>query len=190
MPTKQRMVATMNPAAHIEKWNQRLIVLTVVMLISAMLISACGSGGSSQSGQPAAAPGETRAAVPTVPQARFAQPTTMISTNTAITMTSTATATVAATQAVESAATPTVDLNRGATVYANRGCGECHGAQGEGVEGKGSALAGTTLSEAEFTDILRTGANGELGPSHLYGPNAISPGGMTALHAWLVSLGQ
>src|SRR5690606_24605758 len=97
MPTKQRMVATMNPAAHIEKWNQRLIVLTVVMLISAMLISACGSGGSSQSGQPAAAPGETRAAVPTVPQARFAQPTTMISTNTAITMTSTATATVAAT---------------------------------------------------------------------------------------------
>ncbi len=79
-----------------------------------------------------------------------------------------------------------VDLERGARVYANENCAECHGAEGEGVEGKGSAIAGISLSESEFSDLMRTGRG--IGPDHLYGPNAISPGGLTALHAWLQSL--
>ena len=37
-------------------------------------------------------------------------------------------------------------------------------------------------------EIARTGR--DIGPDHLYGPNAISPGGMSALYAWLQSLGQ
>jgi mono/diheme cytochrome c family protein len=102
---------------------------------------------------------------------------------TAFTSTVPITATVTATETVASA-----DLERGARIYANRQCGDCHGAQGEGVPGKGSALAGLTLSEGEFTDVLRTGGNGSLGPDHLYGPNAISPSGMQALYQWLRSL--
>jgi mono/diheme cytochrome c family protein len=89
---------------------------------------------------------------------------------------------------VETPSPPGPDLARGATVYQVRGCGDCHGANGEGVPGEGSALVGLTLSESEFTTILRTGGSGRLGPSHLYGPSAISPGGMSALYAWLDSL--
>ena len=79
-------------------------------------------------------------------------------------------------------------LERGASIYAKRKCGDCHGAQGEGVPDKGSAVAGTKLTDPEFDNIMRTGDNGKLGPEHLYGPSAISPGGMEALHAWLQSL--
>ena len=91
--------------------------------------------------------------------------------------------------AEESTPTPEVDLSRGERVYNNRECGACHGPQGEGVADKGNPLAGTELSEEEFTDILRTGGKGELGNDHLYGPQAISPSGMEALYAFVKSLG-
>ncbi|MCX7669373.1 MAG: cytochrome c [Anaerolineae bacterium] len=75
----------------------------------------------------------------------------------------------------------------GKTVYDNK-CASCHGAQGEGVEGKGKGVAGWTMSAAEFEDILRTGGKGKLGNDHLYGLNQISPSGMQNLFAYVRSL--
>lgn len=163
----------------------------------ALLVAGCGNrnAGSGSGASDAAA------AVPTMPAARFAMPTTMIgasqnNTGTvdageAVTETAALTNTAAVTGAAE-AGTPEppaqteVDLTRGQTIYTNRNCAECHGEQGEGVTGQGSAVAGTALALDEFTDIMRTGRN--IGPEHIYGPSAISPGGMAALHAWLQSL--
>jgi mono/diheme cytochrome c family protein len=90
----------------------------------------------------------------------------------------------------EATPTPTVgtDLSRGQKLYTDKGCAECHGPQGEGVEGQGSALGGTALGEGEFETILRTGGQGQLGNNHLYGTQAISPSGMAALYAFIASL--
>jgi mono/diheme cytochrome c family protein len=104
----------------------------------------------------------------------FAQPTTLIKK-----------ATSAATATPEAAAN--VDLSRGERTYQTKGCADCHGAQGEGVAGKAEKLAGMSLSEEEFTDTLRTGGEGQLGNSHLYGTQAISPSGMKALYAYVKS---
>lgn len=184
-------------------------------LIFALILGACGGGG-------AAEPGAQRV-IPTMPAARFAQPTTQIGATAAdesedvdavdaeaedaeaqdaeeadvdaaeIDEDATDEATPEPEEeAAEEEATPTpepvVDLERGANMYQVRGCNECHGEQAEGVPGEGSALAGLTLSEREFTTVLRTGGGGELGSGHLYGPSTISPGGMSALYAWLESL--
>jgi mono/diheme cytochrome c family protein len=78
------------------------------------------------------------------------------------------------------------DLERGARSYDKNKCADCHGAQGEGVAGKGKAIAGTSLSAGEFDRILRTG--GGLGNSHIFGPSAVSPTGMGALYAYVQSL--
>jgi len=105
-------------------------------------------------------------------KAKFEQPTTMI--------------TVVATK------TPTpeqaVDLERGKRLYESKGCAGCHGAQGEGIAGKAKGLAGTSLTEQEFTDILRTGGSGKLGSEHIFGPQTISPSGVKALYAYIQSL--
>ncbi|HXF62274.1 MAG TPA: c-type cytochrome [Caldilineaceae bacterium] len=155
--------------------------LAVWGLVAATLagLSACGGGSSNRNAASSAA---TTRAVPTMPAARFAMPTTMITVAPRVAVTATAEATATS----EPQAGPTVDLARGERLYNDRGCAECHGPAGEGVEGKGAAIAGTALSEDEFTDLMRTG--GGIGPDHLYGPSAISPSGMTALHAWLQSL--
>ena len=125
-------------------------------------------------------------AVPTMPAARFAMPTSMIDSAKNSTTTVAAGEAVTATVAAGTPEAPAVDLTRGQTIYTNRKCAECHGEQGEGVADKGKAVAGTALSLEEFTDVMRTGR--DIGPDHIYGPNAISPGGMEALHAWLQSL--
>ncbi len=145
---------------------QWILVLWLV-LMSVMLL-ACGRR------QEAPAETKTPARPPTVtplPTVVFEQPTTII--------------TVAAT------ATPvpaeTVDLERGRRLYESKGCAGCHGAQGEGVASKAKGLAGTQLTEQEFTDILRTGGAGKLGNEHLYGMQAISPSGMKALYAYIKS---
>jgi mono/diheme cytochrome c family protein len=75
----------------------------------------------------------------------------------------------------------------GKTVYDNK-CASCHGAKGEGVEGKGKGIATWTMSASDFDDLLRTGAKGRLGNEHLYGPSQISPGGVENLFAYVVSL--
>lgn len=158
----------------------RVTALTAVMALAAALaLAACGGG--SAPGGAGSAPARSERVVPTMPAAQFAMPTSQISAAAGTTVTTT-----------EEVATPepadeaTEDLARGERVYTNRGCAECHGAEGEGVADKGAAVAGTALSEEEFTDLMRTG--GDIGPDHLYGPNAISPSGMTAMYAWLKSL--
>ena len=45
----------------------------------------------------------------------------------------------------------------GKTVYDNK-CASCHGAKGEGVEGKGKGIATWAMSASDFDDLLRTGA--------------------------------
>jgi mono/diheme cytochrome c family protein len=140
-----------------------------------VLLVGCGGGSGAGSSSSAAKD------VPTMPAARFAMPTTMITVAPGATLT----ATVAA---ATPAPAETPDLARGERLYASKGCAECHGDKGEGVAGKGSAVAGTPLDAQTFDDLMRTGGDGKLGPDHLYGPSAISPSGMAALHAWLQSL--
>lgn len=107
------------------------------------------------------------------------QPTTIIKSD--ITPTATALATPAAdSQMVE----------RGKGIYEKNECGRCHGANGEGVAEKGARLARTLLTEAEFKDVLRTGGKGKLGNEHIFGTSAISESGITAVYAFLQSLGQ
>lgn len=163
--------------------TKRQFILSVCAGIALTVLAACG-GGTGDGGDTAAAP--TERAVPTMPAAQFAAPTTMIRAGGDNTLTDTETMTETAEIATPEPDAADVDLTLGETIYANRNCAECHGVEGEGVEGQGSAIAGTTMTEDAFSDLMRTG--GEIGPDHLYGPNAISPGGMTALHAWLQSL--
>jgi len=153
--------------------TQRLIVLTLFLCLIALIVAACG--GSSDG----AASSNTPHVVATMPPARF----------TAVAQQSAAQDTNVITK-TDSLQTPTADasLSRGATIYQNKKCGDCHGAQGEGVASKGNALIGTPLTFQKFEDILRTGGNGSLGNAHLYGPSAISPSGMTNLYAFVTSL--
>ncbi|MEZ4659540.1 MAG: cytochrome c [Caldilineaceae bacterium] len=82
--------------------------------------------------------------------------------------------------------TSTSDLERGAAAYTKNKCGDCHGANGEGVADKGNVIASTTLPFEDFETVLRTG--GGLGNEHIFGRSAISPGGMTALYDYVKSL--
>ena len=143
-------------------------VLFICAVLLVLSFSACGGGD-----EPS-----TKAEVPTplvsdtpFPTRRFLQPTSVIK--------------AAATDTPASGQTG--DLERGKRIYEANECGSCHGAQGEGVEGEAGGLAGTQLTEQEFDDILRTGGKGELGNEHLYGPQAVSPSGMTALYAYVKS---
>jgi len=140
-----------------------------MLILTAMMPLACGRRQETLEAERGEI-GEAVAATP-LPTVVFEQPTTIIT----------------------MAATPTpqpeqaVDLERGRRLYESKGCASCHGAQGEGVVGKAQGLAGTQLTEQEFTDILRTGGTGKLGSEHLYGPQAISPSGMKALYAYIKS---
>jgi mono/diheme cytochrome c family protein len=147
-----------------------MILLALVLI--GLWLPACGG---SQAVSNQAAPAEAVTATPFSTHV-FGQPTTIIKKE----------------DASEKAGTPApgaeVDLSRGERTYQSKGCADCHGARGEGVEGKGNPLAGTQLAETEFTDILRTGGHGQLGNDHLFGVQAISPSGMEALYAFVKSL--
>ncbi len=149
---------------HPSRWR---LALSLALAILALL--ACG--------RRQELPAETKTpafalTVTPLPTVAFEQPTTII--------------TVAATATV--APQETVDLERGKRLYESKGCASCHGAQGEGVAGKAKGLAGTSLTEQEFTDILRTGGLGKLGNEHIFGPQAISPSGVKAIYAYIRSL--
>lgn len=131
-----------------------------------LLLLACG-----QSQPSSAEPTKDLLAATPLTTHVFKQPTTIIK--------------EAAAEKVETPEAAAADLSRGERSYTSKACGDCHGVKGEGVEGKGKALAGTTLTEQEFTDVLRTG--GSIGNSHLYGTQAISPSGMEALYAFVKS---
>jgi mono/diheme cytochrome c family protein len=137
--------------------------LGLILLLLAVLAGCGGAGGN--------APKPTVEGIPT-PQGAFAQATTVI----------TPPAAAAAAQSADSG-----DPVAGKTVYDNK-CASCHGAKGEGVEGKGKGVSGWTMTAADFDDILRTGAKGKLGNEHLYGASQISPSGMENLFAFVRSL--
>lgn len=141
----------------------------VVLILLSWLLFACGRSDTSSPES-----GANRLAATPLPTLTFKQPTTMIQAD-------------AEAQAAVSS-TGEADLARGERVYTAKKCADCHGAEGEGVAGKAKALAGTSLTEEAFTDILRTGSKGELGNDHLYGTQAISPSGMEALYAYIKSL--
>ena len=145
------------------------IIPIAALTLLGMWLAACGGGGSASGGP---TPTSALAATP-ISTHVFAQPTTIIKKET---------------EAATAAPTADADLSRGERVYTSKGCGECHGPQGEGVAGKAEKLAGTQLTETEFADILRTGGQGSLGNAHLYGVQAISPSGMEALYAFIKSL--
>ena len=157
--------------------RSRFAALCTLFLV-AFLVAACGgSSGAEDSAAPAAesaTSGRARSAAPTMPAAQFAAPTSVVD----------------ATKVAETAATPDAnepDLELGASAYA-RLCAECHGDAGEGVVDKGSAVTGLALSEAEVTDLLRTG--GGFGNEHIFGPSKISEDGIAGLTAFLATLGE
>ncbi|MFN3979116.1 MAG: c-type cytochrome [Caldilinea sp.] len=160
----------------VTKW-----MLGVTLLIVSLSLAACGGATAQQS---AAGGGGQPVVVPTMPPARFTPVPQQAAASSAL-MQPTASTQVAADEAT------TVNeqiLQRGATIFVNRKCYECHGEQAEGITDKGATLAGTQLTLSEFTTVLRTGKSGEIGPDHIFGPSAISPGGVEALYAWLQSL--
>lgn len=154
--------------------TRRLVFLTFVLCLFSIVALACGGDG-------ADVPANTPQVVATMPPARFTAVAEQSAAQDANVITQT-----------QTLLTPTADasLSRGATVYKNKKCGDCHGAQGEGVADKGKALAGSALTFQQFEDILRTGDNGALGNDHLYGQSAISPSGMNTLYAFVASLGK
>jgi mono/diheme cytochrome c family protein len=164
---------------------QTSFVWLLLALLALFLLAACGGGGSASGGE--AAEGAQSAVVPTMPPARFtavAQQSALTHTVT-LTATMTVSAAVAGEEAASVPAAPPEVLERGARSYVRNKCGDCHGAQGEGVAGKGKAIVDLMLSEKEFERMLRTG--GGLGNSHIFGPSAVSPAGMSALFAFVQS---
>lgn len=156
----------------------RLWIIVAILLVSFMSVACGGRGGSGNSAAEAA---PTAAPLP-IPTKNFVA----VGQLTVLTDTNTVTGTTATTQ---TASTSTdADLKRGETAYTKNKCGDCHGAQGEGVTDKGGPVAGTTISYEEFDQVLRTG--GGLGNTHIFGRSAVSPSGMEALYAYVLSLGQ
>jgi len=163
------------------------------------LVTACGNSGTSDgadtvngeaAAEDAAAEEADGSAVPTMPAARFAQPTTQIgaASSDGITETESLTATNETTETTEDEApAPDSDvLARGEQAYA-RLCAECHGAAGEGVPEQGNPVNEWSSAQAEFVNLLRTG--GDLGPDHLFGPQRISPESVDALYVYVQTLG-
>jgi mono/diheme cytochrome c family protein len=162
--------------------SQVVFILAVFM---SLLLAACGgnnasssSGGSTDSSSSSS--NSDQPLVATMPPAQF----TAVA-NQSVTTTNVVTASQAVT-APESTQASAADLERGARAYTKNKCNECHGEKGEGVAGKGKALAGTALALDKFDNFLRTG--GGQGNSHIFGPSALSPTGMQALYAYVKSL--
>ncbi len=160
---------------NITRFAIRIVPIAAVLLLLLTLVAGCGpddeQNGSSEE-SPAAS--ET-SAVPTMPAARFDQPTPV---------TDLKQASETDKQEDDEQDEETPDIATGEFVYGNR-CAECHGEGAAGTD-QASSLVGLTLSEDEFEDLIRTG--GELGPDHLFGSTKISPDGLSAVYAYLTSL--
>ena len=160
-------------------WKRRAgyLLMMGVMLFAA----ACGGGGNEgapASGSDDSALESTAAqsgrAVPTMPAAQFAAPTTMID----------------ATKVAESAATPAVkevDVVFGGQVY-TRLCADCHGEALEGMSGKAEPIDAYELDTEALTNLLRTG--GGFGNAHIFGLDKVSPEGIASLQAYLETIGK
>jgi mono/diheme cytochrome c family protein len=93
---------------------------------------------------------------------------------------------IAATERASGGSLDPVAVERGKGRYEALECATCHGANGEGIEGKGSSLIGTTLSEEDFISFLRSG--GTIGISHQYATNRLSTSGGENLYQYILSL--
>lgn len=165
------------------KINQHYYRLLILFFIAIFLIAACSRG---QSGAPAVDSGaaESAPAAPTMPSGNFVA----VGEQSILSNTARLTQTVQITQATQASSGAAPDLQRGEAAYTKNKCGDCHGANGEGVPDKGNTLVGMTLTLQEFDAVLRTG--GGLGNTHIFGRSAVSPSGMEALYAYTQSLGQ
>lgn len=184
------------------KINASSWIMLLITWIIVGTLAACGGGASTDTGASSGgsaidgSDSATGGGVPTMPPARFAQPTTQISVTSSdsITSTESISETEMLTESDETSAepvdTPSPDadselLARGEQTYA-RHCAECHGESGEGVADQGGALTDSALTESELSTLLRTG--GDLGPEHLFGPQKISPGSLEALSHYVQTL--
>lgn len=151
------------------QFTTRFVPILAVLLLVFALAAACGGGdeGNGSAGD--------RNVVPTMPPARFDQPTPV---------TDLTDASEADQQEDDAGDEAAPDIATGEFVYGNR-CAECHGEGAAGTDQAGS-LVGLSLDEEEFEDLIRTG--GELGPDHLFGSTKISPDGLSAVYAYLTSL--
>ena len=154
---------------NITRFSTRFVPILAVLLLLLALPAGCGRGDEENvSGEEAAS---DRNVVPTMPAARFDQPTPVKDLQ-------------EASEADKQEDEEEPDIATGEFVYGNR-CAECHGEGAAGTD-QATSLVGLTLSEDAFEDLIRTG--GELGPDHLFGSTKISPDGLSAVYAYLTSL--
>ena len=165
---------------NITRFASRWVPVLAVLLLLFAVAAGCGPGdeetgaGGETTGEETPADDDS-SAVPTMPAARFDQPTPV---------TDLEEASEADRKEDEEEAAEEPDIASGAFVYGNR-CAECHG-EGAAGSDQASSLVGLTLSEDDFENLIRTG--GELGPDHLFGSTKISPDGLKAVYAYLTSL--
>ena len=157
----------------ITRITERPLPIFAVLLLLLALAAGCGPGDELTESDRGTA--SDSSAVPTMPAARFDQPTPV---------TDLEEASEADRQEDEEEAAEEPDIATGEFVYGNR-CAECHGEGATGTD-EASSLVGLTLSEDDFEDLIRTG--GKLGPDHLFGSTKISPDGLKAVYAYLISL--
>ncbi|MFN8487827.1 MAG: hypothetical protein U0350_09565 [Caldilineaceae bacterium] len=164
----------------------------IILIVFSVLLAACGgnsSSGSSASGDSGAAASSDSGVTPLptmpIPKENFkAHSENQITQTISVSSTQPASQTQATTTTTSASAD---DLARGNRSYTKNKCADCHGDKGEVVAGKTTkAIGGTTLTLDQFDQFLRTG--GGLGDTHIFGPGAISPGGMQALYAYVKSL--
>ena len=142
-----------------------------ILLVLQLLALPAGCGRGDEENASGGEGASDRNVVPTMPAARFDQPTPVTDLKDA-------------SEADKQEDEGEPDIASGEFVYGNR-CAECHGEGAAGTD-QAAELVGLALSEAEFEDLIRSG--GELGPDHLFGPTKISPDGLKAVYAYLTSL--
>ena len=132
-----------------------------------MILTACGGASVTKTPEPTVTPFPTYLFVsPTVPAAI-------------------ASLASAGTEAATTATPDPQKISLGKDRYVALKCGDCHGDAGQGTS-KGSALAGTKLSEDDFINFLRTG--GTIGTDHLYSTNRLSETGGENIYQYVLSL--
>jgi len=168
---------------------RKMAIIPIVLIIVVLLLMACGGRNAPSSENDDATNNSSSASnaapgIATMPAARFTSVGQQsVAGQQSVTETTAVSATVAASETVQTSAP---DLARGARTYEKNKCAECHGAAGEGVADKGSAIAGTALTLSEFENTLRTG--GGVGNTHIFGPSAVSRSGMAILYQYVQSL--
>ncbi len=146
----------------------------VSMMIVLLLLTACGSQNAADL---------TPTITPTTfPTFAVSQPTEAPQIATAAAATAVAATEIAASGEI---VLDTEKVERGLGRYEALECAACHGVEGEGTD-DGPTLVDYSASLDEFIDFMRTG--GELGESHRYPAERLSPGGAENLYHYVVSL--